>query len=227
MSKGKLRLKRNHRKAGQEKLERSLVRAEFRNDTPKISHRGLFPEGVLHFPQGRALERELLYGLPHWHPTEHKDREVAQLLRGVLAHLDTLLAKNPWVPFPQKACSFTFGPNRAPLPLGALALLWKRWPMATGTCFECDGQVLATAFWGLLSRGKVLACCSTCGRAYTRLVGGLGALGGDIGPYLKGTEFYVATGIFAGAEAGPKRPLWEALKELGISDLPDEKWASQ
>jgi hypothetical protein len=44
---------------------------------------------------------------------------------------------------------------------------------------------------------------------------------------LKGTEFYVATGIFGGAEAGPRRPLWEALKELGVSDLPDEKWVNR
>ena len=222
MSKGTLRRKREHRKAGQEKWERSRVQGVSGDQTLQGMSRGPLPEGVLQFPQGKPKDRDMLCDLPPLKPTKDRDAETAQLLRGVLAHLETLLEKAPWIPFPQNACTFTFGRNRAPLPLGALALLWGHWPMATGRCSDCESWVLATAFGGGLSRGKILSCCPTCGRVYYRLVGGLGSVGADVAPYLKGTEFYVATGIFWGVAPGSRRPLREALKDLGVADLANE-----
>jgi hypothetical protein len=160
-------------------------------------------------------------------PRKDRDLETAQLLRGVLAHREALMEKDPWLPFPQHACSFTFGKDKAPLPIGALALLWENWPAATGVCSECGGRVFARAFGGGLSQGGVSACCSTCGRVHFRCVGGLSAVGEAPARILKGTEFYVATGIFGGTQAGPRRPLWEAMRALGVSDLPDEDWATR
>jgi len=227
VSKGKLRRKREHRKAGQKQWERTRVGGESGDDARKDTSRSLLPEGVLRFPQGGTNDRDLLYGLLPMKPRKDRDVETAQLLRGILAHREALMEKDPWLPFPQHSCSFTFGKDKAPLPVGALALLWERWPAATGKCSDCGGHVLATAFGGGLSQGGVSACCSNCGRVHFRCIGGLSAVGEAPGRILKGTGFYVATGIFGGAQAGPRRPLWDALRELGVSELPEEEWATK
>ena len=69
--------------------------------------------------------------------------EQATLIGCVLMFQQELLELDPWLPFPQKACCYSFGPDKRPLPIGALVTLWSRWPEAMGTCPECGTGHLA------------------------------------------------------------------------------------
>jgi len=64
-----------------------------------------------------------------WEAKEPWAPQRASLVRNVLAFRDQL---DPWLPFPQNDCCFGFGEDSLPLPLGALFILWERWPAITG-----------------------------------------------------------------------------------------------
>ncbi|MGC8763729.1 MAG: hypothetical protein ACP5VN_08885 [Acidobacteriota bacterium] len=145
---------------------------------------------------------------------------MARILRTVVENRGRLLEEDPWVPFPQNSCTFLFGARRAPLPLGALVLLWDRWPAATGWCPLCGEKVYAVGFGGLLSTGGVVAFCAGCGARYYRPVGGLGSVAACVRPILFSTEFWLSSGFFGGTAPGPVRPLLRLLRRLGIPLAP-------
>ncbi len=154
--------------------------------------------------------------LPPFDPRGPASPAAARLLRSVLAHLALLLASDPWLPVPQTTCTFRFGDRKGPLPLGALAILWARWPAATGPCPACCGRAYTFAFGGLLQVGGGLALCSECGARLFRPLGGLSAVGVQVRPFLLGTEFRLTVGILGGGAPGPLRPLLRALWSLGV-----------
>jgi hypothetical protein len=145
---------------------------------------------------------------------------MARLLGAVAANRERLLREDPWVPFPQDACGFLFGERRASLPLGALVILWERWPAATGRCLLCGEAVYAVGFGGLLTRGGIQAVCAGCGEVHFRPLGGLRAVASAARPFLQGTEFALSGGVFGGAVPGPVRPLLALMRRLHIAPPP-------
>ena len=140
---------------------------------------------------------------------------LSQLLGACLRREAELLAVDRWMPFPQTSCSFAFGKQARPLPIGALFRLWSECPAITGTCVSCGGRVLAYSCGGLASVGSVSACCEACGRLHSRFVGGLPAALDVIGPSLAGTEFEVSKMSMGECFPGPGEPLFRALYDLG------------
>lgn len=112
---------------------------------------------------------------------------------------------------PQSGCCFSFGTAKLPLPAGAALLLWEKDPHATGTCPECGGEVLATAFGGLLSIGGYQGICLSCAKPMFRWIGGLAAVGDHVRPFLKGTPWHLAGARFGGAVEGDGRALARVL----------------
>jgi hypothetical protein len=160
-----------------------------------------------------------------WRTRGRADADLAKLITALLARREEVLSVDPWLPFPQNCCCFGFGEGQRPLPVGALVWLWDRWRAATGLCAECGGRIYATGFGGLLSIGGVVGHCSGCGRRYFRPVGGLSTVGAEAGRALERTEFTITLALFGGVVEGPRRPLWQALRALGVRDLPAEEWA--
>ncbi len=150
----------------------------------------------------------------------------ALLIRHVLLLHGLLEQTDPWVPFPQQACCYGFGPHSKPLPVPALAILWARWPAATGTCPGCEGPVYGYAFGGLLSLGGVAGVCLQCHSSCFRPVGGLMKVALEVGPVLAGTPYYLNGARFGGSHGAPREPLVRALRRLGATELPGEEWVA-
>jgi hypothetical protein len=112
---------------------------------------------------------------------------------------------------PQKHCCFAFGPNKISLPAGAVLRLWSVDPVSTGICPDCGGEVLATAFGGLLNLGGYPGLCIQCGRPMFRWVGGLATMAIRTRPYFEGTPWYSNGCVFGGAYASDGVELAAAL----------------
>ena len=54
--------------------------------------------------------------------------ETAQVLRRLIERRVAGLELDPWLPLPQRGCCFSFGPQKQPVPIGALFLLWSDRP---------------------------------------------------------------------------------------------------
>lgn len=121
---------------------------------------------------------------------------------------------------PQSGCCFSFGTAKLPLPAGAALLLWERDPHATGTCPDCGGDVVATAFGGLLSIGGYQGICLACARPMFRWIGGLAAVSDHVRPLLNGTPWHLAGARFGGAIVGDGLALARAL---GQGEPPQRK----
>lgn len=162
----------------------------------------------------------------HWKNNNNgDDSERASIIRALLG-LGKLSEKlDPWLPFPQNSCCYSFGKDKRPIPVGALLILWEKHPLFTGRCPECNGKAFGYAFGGLFNIGGIVGCCIECKRKLFRHVGGLMKTGGLISPFLKDTPYSLNTSLFGGAFKGPREPLLTALRELGIRDIPDEEWA--
>ena len=124
---------------------------------------------------------------------------------GTAEVLRRLLAAGPiddlWLPFPQWTCSFAFGPTgKAPLPVGALLLLWGAGPPWAQDCPECGGRAYMTDFGGLLSIGGGGLVCTGCGTSYSQSLGGLPSVTGILGESaIAGTPFRYMGSMFGGA----------------------------
>lgn len=152
--------------------------------------------------------------------------ELARVIRACLEHRDELLADDPWLPFPQNTCCFSFGENGLPLPIGAAFLLWDLWPDFTGACV-CGGTIYGYGFGGFLSMGGVPGVCVKCGTRHFNQLGGLGTVGHLADEHLIGTPYKLKGGRFGGCFNGPRKPLVEKLKALGATDLPGEEWCAE
>jgi hypothetical protein len=159
-----------------------------------------------------------------WEPRDRFDHERAAIIRAVLRMSRLRNQIDPWLPFPQNSCTFSFGKDDRPLPIGALRYLWKKWPAFSGKCPVCGGPGLGYAFGGLLSTGAVTGCCINCATMLCRRIGGLGTIAEELRPLLRSTPFYLISGRFGGTFAGPRAPLVRVLRELGVANLPGEEW---
>jgi hypothetical protein len=125
---------------------------------------------------GTRMHVTRAYRPPPWeaHPSQRPshDRDMAMLTGATWEHRDRLLREAPWTPFPQNDCTFTFGPDRRPLPVGALITLWDRWDAMTGDCPECGAPALGVSFGAGLSVGGIRGCCPRCARSTRRMVEG-------------------------------------------------------
>lgn len=155
------------------------------------------------------------------------DPGLVLVIQATLAYKHRLLTLDPWLPFPQNACCHAFGPERKPLPIGALFLLWERWPACTGDCPECGAKVYGVGFGGLLSIGGVVAVCIGCSREMYRHIGGLMVVAEEFRPWLAGTPYALSSSVFGGCVGGDRRALVDALRDLGASNLPDKAWLAQ
>ena len=146
-----------------------------------------------------------------WQDTGRWNPSCAEAVRQLIANRDTLLELDPWTPMPQSSCSFGFGEDEHPLPIGALLRLWDAWPAATGSCPRCGGAVRAYSLGGTARRGGILGTCVVCEREVVRPVGGVEAIADLVRPVLAGTEFHLSSV----AEHGePLRGDMMALAEL-------------
>jgi hypothetical protein len=165
--------------------------------------------------------------LYQYEPRENECQNTAKTLRALLKWRKEILAMAPWLPVPQASCCYTFGSGMKPLPVAALFILWDHWPAARGQCRICGGPVWAIGFGGLLSIGGVVGYCSECGREhFYEVTGGLTRIGREAGSFLEGTEYFISRAVFGGSVNGRRKPLWETLKGLGETNLPDEAWAN-
>jgi len=153
-----------------------------------------------------------------------KDSEMASVIRNVLKFKQELLDLDPWLPFPQNSCCYSFGEGGRPLPLGALFILWEKWPEFTGSCSVCGGAAFGYGFGGLFSIGGVNGRCSVCGSLFGGSIGGLSQIGNIIRPMLKKTPYYLKGSMFGGSYPGSRDPLVNALRQLGAADLPGDEW---
>lgn len=150
--------------------------------------------------------------------------DLAALLRGAKLHMDQLLQLDPWLPVPQCGCTFSFGVHESPLPIGALQRLIEQLPRLRGRCIACHGPLMPFVFGGLTRGGGFKSCCLDCTRILYLPVGGAQAVSRLVGPALEGTPFAIARVYDHEAIFGDRRPLWRALRSLGVVDLPDEAW---
>jgi len=153
-----------------------------------------------------------------------KDLEMASVIRNTVKFKGGLLRLDPWLPFPQNSCSYSFGNEGRPLPIGALFILWDKWPKFTGPCPACGGTAFGYGFGGLFSIGGVNGRCSVCGSLFGGSVGGLSQIGNLIRPMLAETPYFLKGSMFGGVYSGPRAPLVNALRQLGASDLPGDEW---
>lgn len=96
----------------------------------------------------------------------------AKAVRLVLDHVGRGKTLDPWLPFPQKECSFAFGKDRQSIPVGALLKLWEAGAPFVQDCPECGSKAYAIAFSGLLTIGGARFVCPECGTAFWDLIEG-------------------------------------------------------
>ena len=123
--------------------------------------------------------------------------ELVRLLLGVWAHGVEL---DPWLPFPQNLCSFSFGDDNRPLPIGALRLLWSAgWPFQQ-TCPACGANAYIVSFGGIMTVGGGHLVCADCTREWFQWIGGFVRVGRNMeASPLQGTEYQIRHGRFGGA----------------------------
>ena len=144
----------------------------------------------------------------------------ACVLRLLLERRDAGLEIDPWLPFPQKHCCFSFGPQKGPVPVGALFLVWSAGPPYAQTCPDCKATAYMVSFGGLLSSGGGRLVCPACGMVWFQFLGGLGRVADwlTVSP-LMGTVFKPTGMVFGAAfcsDGGALRAL------LGVAEPPDE-----
>ena len=155
-------------------------------------------------------------------PLKKVDREPAnaKLLSKLLEFKATGRPIDLWMTFPQSACCFAFGPNKGPVPIGALFLLWSAgWPYRQ-KCPECQGEAYMVAFGGFLSTGGGHLICPTCGTSWFQFLGGLGRVANEYlhkSPLI-GTEFRPSGMLFGGAYTSDGKRLRDFL---GVHERPE------
>ena len=143
------------------------------------------------------------------------DPFVAEVLRRLLGRApDTL---DPWLPFPQNACSYRFGRPPRPaqsLPIGALWRLWDSGFPFRAPCPACDATLHMYAMGGLLTIGGGFLVCPGCSGGYFCSIGNVSTVGALVSERLQGTEFRPAGFVFGGAVGSDGAAL---LAELGLA----------
>ena len=131
-----------------------------------------------------------------------------------------------WLPFPQRMCCFSFGPNRnRPLPIGALFRLWSVGQPFVQYCPECVGWTYMVSFGGLLASGGGYLVCIGCGHEFFQALGGFPLISRILeeGP-LKGSEFQYTGMKFGGVYPSDGA---ELCAFLGMEPPPDDEIAGE
>lgn len=150
-----------------------------------------------------------------WQLNGEREPVRGPVIRALLEHRDRLMAIDPWLAFPQTACSFSFGADGRPLPIGALFIFWDSASAMVGACPACGDDGYGHSFVGGLAVGGVIGACSGCHRQLWRPLGGLATVGRVLGPYLEGTRFFIKTGSLGGSFGSDGRGLLVQLRLLG------------
>jgi hypothetical protein len=141
--------------------------------------------------------------------TDSPNTELAAVVRAILERRTEL---DPWLEFPQNSSCFLFSESKAPVPIGALYLLWDSGPPWRKPCRRCGGDLRAYACGGLLTVKWLWAVCADCERCFTEVHdGSLGSAAAWLRP-LKGTEFFMSSGSFGGTYGSKGERLLKALK---------------
>lgn len=151
-----------------------------------------------------------------WQVSDELEPVRGPVTRALLEHRDRLMSIDPWLAFPQTACSFSFGADGRPMPIGALFILWDNCSEAVGACPECGHDGYGYAFGGGLAVGGVIGSCSGCNGQLWRPLGGLATIGRLLSPYLEGTPYYFKTGSLGGVVSTDGRELLAQLRLLGV-----------
>lgn len=151
----------------------------------------------------------------------HPAPGTAEVIRRILAREKSGPPLDPWLPFPQRSCCFSFGERESPIPVGALLRLWESGRPFRQACPACGGNSYMIACGGLLTISSGIMICTGCGQRWShRLRGGIGSAHSMIkNSVLQGTEFEVKSGRFGGAVSSDGTTL---CKELGIDPPADE-----
>jgi hypothetical protein len=150
-----------------------------------------------------------------WQASDELEPLRGPVIRALLEHRDWLLAIDPWLEFPQKATSFSFGAEGRPLPIGALFVLWDNASVMVGACPTCGDDGLGFAAGGGLAVGGVSGACSGCHRQLWRPLGGLATVGRILSPFLEHTEFFIRAGSLGGTFGSDGAELIAAIQRLG------------
>lgn len=148
----------------------------------------------------------------------------ADVLKRLLAAKEAKRIKDLWLPFPQRMCCFSFGPNRdMPLPIGALFLLWDAGSPFAQDCPDCGGQAYMVSFGGLLANGGGYLVCTDCGNEYFQWLGGFP----KISEILKESPLADSEFRFTGMKFGGVYPSdgAELCAFLGMEPPPDDEIA--
>ena len=103
----------------------------------------------------------------------HRDAEMAALVRALQTTWARGLAPDPWLPFPQRHGNLGYGPGLAPLPIGALRLLWSGGPPGTNPCPACGNPAYLVSAGGHPSVGGLDFICPVCEAHWQHSTGGL------------------------------------------------------
>ena len=103
----------------------------------------------------------------------HRDPEAAELIRALQAIWARGLSPDPWLPFPQRHANLGYGTGRAPLPIGALRLLWAGGAPGTQPCPACRNTACLVSAGGHPSVGGIDLVCPVCEARWHQSTGGL------------------------------------------------------
>ena len=145
----------------------------------------------------------------------------ALALHALLDSSISLNALDPWLPFPQRECSFAFGDGYQPIPIGCLGLLWEQKGPFVQECPNCGKQTYVIAFSGLLTIGGARLVCPSCATAFWDLIeGGLVGVAQYLrsGP-LRGTVFEPKAMVLGSSFSSNGKDL---LGELGVDIEKDD-----
>ena len=101
------------------------------------------------------------------------DPDTAALVRALQATWARGLAPDPWLPFPQRHGNLGYGAGFAPLPIGALRLLWAGGPPGTQPCPTCRNTACLVSAGGHPSVGGIDLVCPVCEARWRQSTGGL------------------------------------------------------
>lgn len=102
-----------------------------------------------------------------------RDPGTAALVRTLQATWSRGLAPDPWLPFPQRHGNLGYGPGQAPLPIGALRLLWSGGPPGAQPCPACRNTAYLVSAGGHPSVGGLDFSCPVCESHWQQSTGGL------------------------------------------------------
>jgi len=143
----------------------------------------------------------------------------AKLLGKLVQHLESGAPIDLWLPFPQQSCTFCFGPDRRPVPIGTLALLWSAGSPYRQPCPECGTDAYAVAFGGLLAIGGIVLLCPSCKAEWIHPAQGMVAVSRMLRESpIAGTPFAQTGGLFGGAIGSDGSGL---RAFFGVQDDPD------